>query len=89
MIGAVSGMDTPMTPYMKGARNVSLFLSGVTEAQLKKERDQVLGAGAEDIRALADIVEEILGTGALCAVGNGGKIKENSHMFGEVKNLYT
>ena len=49
----------------------------------------MLGTNQADIRALADIVEEILGTGALCAVGNGGKIKENSHMFGEVKNLYT
>ncbi len=81
VIGAVSGMDTPMTPYMKGARNVSLFLSGVTEAQLKKERDQVLGAGAEDIRALADIVQAILDGGNVCALGGEGKIGAEQELF--------
>ena len=89
VIGAMSSLDAPLTPAARGAAELSAYLTGETDEEHQRQREEILGTNQADIRALADIVEEILGTGALCAVGNGGKIKENSHMFGEVKNLYT
>ena len=55
---------------------------------LQEERDQVLSAGTEDIRALADLVQAMLDTESLCVIGNEEKINENKNMFNEVKNLY-
>ena len=88
VIGTMSDVDAPLTPASRGARNLSAFLSGVTNETIQKERREILEVTQEDIRALADILADILGTGALCAIGNGGQIKENSSMFAEVKSLY-
>ncbi len=87
VIGAISGMDTPMTPSLKGSRGLSAYLSKITGEIMQKERDQVLGATKEDIRALADIIQAVLDTGSLCVVGNEEKIEANRDLFGEVRNL--
>ena len=87
VIGTISGMDTPLTPSARGARGLSAYLSGVTEEMMQKERDQVLDADRDDIRALAGQVRAILETGSLCVVGNEEKIEANRGMFGEVSNL--
>ena len=81
-------MDTPLTPSQKGKRNLSAYLTGLTDEREQRERDQVLDVNQEDIRALAGVLEDILGTGALCAIGNDEQIRAEEDMFGEVKNLY-
>ena len=42
----------------------------------------------EDIRALAGLLESVLNTGALCAIGNEEKIKADAAMFGSIQPLY-
>ncbi|MFR1831706.1 MAG: insulinase family protein [Lachnospiraceae bacterium] len=88
VIGTISDVDTPLTPSIKGARGLSAYLSGVTEEMLQKERDEILDASQEDIRALAPIVQAILDTGSLCVIGNEEKVKNQESMFKEVKNLF-
>ena len=87
IIGTISNLDAPLTPSVRGSRELSAYLSGVTEEMLQKERDQVLDAQKEDIRALADLIRAILETGSLCVVGNEDKIEANRGMFGRVENL--
>ncbi|MCD8082568.1 MAG: insulinase family protein [Clostridiales bacterium] len=87
VIGAISNMDAPLTPAGKGSRGLSAYLSGVTEQMMQQERDQVLDATKEDIRALAGLVRAVLETGSFCVVGNSEKIETNREMFGEVANL--
>ena len=55
---------------------------------LQKERDQILSATQDDIRALAPIVQAVLNTGSLCVIGNEEKVKNQETMFNEVKNLF-
>ena len=88
VIGTISDVDTPLTPSIKGSRGLSAYLSGVTEEMLQKERDQILSATQEDIRALAPIVQAVLNTGSLCVIGNEEKVKSQETMFNEVKNLF-
>lgn len=88
VIGTVSDLDIPLSPSAKGGRALSAYLSGVTMEMLQKERNQILATKPEDIRALAEIIQAVLGTGSLCVIGNEEKIKANSEMFGEIKNLY-
>ena len=87
VIGTISNLDTPLTPSIKGSRGLSAYLSGVTEEMQQKERDQVLGATRDDIRALADLIRAVLATGSFCVVGNEEKIEANRAMFGVVENL--
>ena len=88
VIGTISDVDTPLTPSIKGSRGLSAYLSGVTEEMLQKERDRILSATQEDIRALAPIVQAVLNTGSLCVIGNEEKVKSQETMFNEVKNLF-
>ena len=88
VIGTISDVDTPLTPSLKGNRNLSAYLSGVTMDMIQQERDEILNVTQEDIRNLADIVRAVLNTGALCVIGNDEQIKADRDMFGEIKNLY-
>ena len=87
VIGTISNLDAPLTPSVKGSRGLSAYLSGVTEEMMQTERDQVLQATKEDIRALAAHIRAVLQTGSFCVVGNEEKIEANRAMFGEVSSL--
>lgn len=88
VIGTISDIDTPLTPSLQGSRGLSAWYSGVTDEMLKKEREEILNATVEDIRALAPITKAILETGAVCVVGNEDKIKADSEIFKEIKPLF-
>ncbi len=87
IIGTISGMDTPLNPSAKGARSLSAYLSGVSELDLQKEREQVLSAGVKEIRELADIVQAVLDANLICVIGNEKKIEEDKELFETIKSL--
>lgn len=88
VIGTVSDLDMPLTPSIRGSRGLSAYLSGVTQEMMQQERDEVLKAQPEDIRALSGLVKAVLNTGSFCVIGNEEKIQANKDMFREIKNLY-
>lgn len=88
IIGTISDLDTPMNPSAKGSRNLSAYLSGITTEMIQKERDEILTAKLEDIRALAGITEAVLEPNHFCVIGNEQKVTEQSALFYEVKNLF-
>ena len=53
----------------------------------QRERDQILSATKEDIRALAGLVKAILADNNLCVIGNETKLQDNADMFGDIKSL--
>ena len=81
IIGAISGLDTPLTPSAYGAHSFAAYLSGISEADKQKERDEVLSANVEAIRALAPIVKAVFDTNAFAALGNEGKVSEQESLF--------
>lgn len=88
IIGTMSNMDQPLTPSAKGERSMNLYMNKVSEAMLKKERQEILGAGQEDIRGLAEAVEAILKANQFCVIGNESKIVEQKELFKEIKSLF-
>lgn len=87
IIGTISGMDTPLTPKAKGNRSMAAYLTGVSEEDVQKERDQVLSTTADDIRRAADMVDAVLRTGSICVLGNEDKVKENSGLFEHIVTM--
>jgi presequence protease len=87
IIGTFSSLDTPLTPQSKGKRSLSMYLAGVTEADLLKERMEVLEVTLEDIRSCHKYITAMLEAGNICVIGNEAKINENRELFKEVKNL--
>lgn len=87
IIGTISTLDSPLTPQTKGARSLSMLLSGLTYEDLKKERDDIINVTQEDIRALNKLVHAVLDQGNICVLGNESKIEEEKDLFYEAKNL--
>lgn len=87
IIGTISDMDTPMNPNAKGVRSMTAYLQGLGEAEIQKERDEVLHATAEDIRALKPMMEAVLADGNLCVIGNEDCIRQEKEMFGSLESL--
>ncbi|MEY8427636.1 insulinase family protein [Lachnospiraceae bacterium 46-15] len=81
IIGTISEMDVPLTPSAKGNRSLYAYMSGRTEEDFQKEREQVLGADQEAIRRLADLVAAILAQGAICVIGNEEKLENDKDLF--------
>lgn len=87
IIGTISGLDTPLTPQGKGMLSFNAFFSGITEEDLQKERDEMLGAEACDIRNLADIVESVVSQNNICVIGSEAAIDENEDKFFVTRHL--
>ena len=88
IIGTMSNLDQPMTPVAKGDRSMNLYMNHVKEEMIREERNQILDAKEEDIRALADVVAAALACNQLCVIGGEDKIEEQKDLFMEVKNLF-
>lgn len=87
IIGTISDMDTPLNPSAKGARSMTAYLQEMTYEDIQKERDEVIGASAADIRNLKDLAASVLSDGALCVIGNEENLKSEKEMFGALENL--
>lgn len=88
VIGAISEMDTPLTPSAKASRSMSAYLTNLSVDELQKERDEVLSANSDSIKALAGVIHGILEDNYLCVVGNEEMIKANEEIFMNLENLF-
>ena len=88
IIGTMSHIDQPMTPATKGDRSMNLYMNRVSAEMIREEREQILDAQAEDIRALADVIEAVLECNQFCVIGSEEKIEEQKALFGEVRDLF-
>lgn len=87
IIGAVSKLDAPMTPSAEGSFNFLCYLSGITDEQLQKDRDEVLAADVKTIRELAPYLKAVLSKEYIAALGDEDMIQAEDTLFGEIKNL--
>ena len=54
------------------------------KAVAARSREEILEAGQEDIRALADVAEAVLAAGQVCVIGSEEAIDAEKEMFGTV-----
>ena len=88
IIGTISSMDTPLNARAKGMRSLSAWMTGVTEEQVQKERDEVLGCGIEEIRTLAPYLKAMLSQNHICVIGNEEKLEEQKDLFEVTESLF-
>lgn len=87
IIGAISELDVPMTPAAKGAFSLSGYLADMTDADLQKERDELLGTTPDKLKGTATYIRAFMEDGCFCVVGNAEKISEAGDLFDKVDNL--
>ncbi|MBP3543558.1 MAG: insulinase family protein, partial [Lachnospiraceae bacterium] len=87
IIGTISDIDQPLTPKAKAGRALSAYMTGLTYEKMQKEREEILAASQESIRALAPMLKAVIDDDIVCAVGNAEKIGE-SELFEVKENLF-
>ena len=87
IIGTMSQLDIPMTPYLKGVRALVRHYRGITTSSLERLEREVLQATAEDIRALAPVVRDVIADGRRVTLGNETKVKEAEGLFSRIASL--
>ncbi len=85
IIGTISALDTPMNAKAKGETALTAYFRGVTQEDFQKERDEILSAKAEDIRALSSLVRDCFDGKHMCTIGGESAIKENEELFDSVE----
>ena len=88
LIGAISDLDTPKTPQDIGTFSLGGYLTGLDEAELQKERDEILSVDAASIHALAKHIRAFMSDDCLCVLGREEKIKE-ADGFGRKEQLFS
>ena len=87
IIGTMSDVDIPLTPRARGRLAFNTYISGVSEYDLQKERDEILSVTAEDIRKCGGLVKSVLDCGNICVVGSDAVIEGSRELFGKIENL--
>ena len=87
IIGTMSDLDTPLNPSARGNRAFSAWMAEVTDEMIQKERDQILQATPDDIRALAPYMKAVLEDDCRCTVGAESKVEEDRDLFEVVRTL--
>lgn len=88
IIGAISKLDAPLTPSAEGNFSYVAYLMGLTDEDLQRDRDEVLAADVEAIRALYPYVEAAVDSGVICAIGDEKKIEKEAESFDNVVNVF-
>lgn len=88
IIGTISRLDLPLTPYMKGERAIENYMRKITSEDLQKEREEILSTSRKDIRALSDMMLELMNRQSYCVLGSEVKIKQNKELFGSLIDVF-
>lgn len=87
VIGALSKLQKPKMPYIKGITEIFNELSGVYPEMSEKNRQQLIDTTLDDIKALSPLIENYLENSVSTVIGNEQKIKESSDSFERVSAL--
>ena len=87
VIGTIGRIDVPRTPTAEGRRSMTHFLSGLSDEEIQKTRNEILDAEPSDIRALSPMVKKVMNQDYLCVIGNEEKIKKEEKLFMKVEAL--
>lgn len=75
IIGAVGDTSPLMTPKLKGTTATSRYLRGITYEDVCRARREILATDKEELLRLADLIEKIVATDAICVVGGKDKLE--------------
>ncbi|MDD3171895.1 MAG: insulinase family protein, partial [Bacilli bacterium] len=88
IIGTIGAIDAPRTPAGRGMISRNLVLAGISIADIKKEREEIINCTEKDIKDLKKIVQAILDSKSLCTIGNETKIEAEKDLFDKVTYLF-
>jgi Zn-dependent M16 (insulinase) family peptidase len=87
IIGAVSGLDRPLTPAEKGLYGYTAYMTQIDNEAIQRERDELLAAQPENIREMAAYIQAFMEDNYFCVVGNAQRIQADEELFQRISPL--
>lgn len=87
IIGTMASIDAPRTLSSKGSTSDINYIIGRTQADIQKERDQILSAKKEDMLKYADMLDAIVNENNFCVYGSETLINKNKGIFTNTLNV--
>ncbi len=81
IIATIGALDKPLTPSEKGSVIAGRQLSGLTQEDVQRERDEVLSTTVEDLRKFAPMFREGMKQNNICVFGNEQKLDADKSLF--------
>ncbi len=88
IIGTISNLDMPLTPFMKGEKAINMYIRGITKEDRQQERNEVLSTTNSDINSYSKLIEDVMKENYIAVVGNDKKIKDNKELFNNLVNVF-
>lgn len=88
IIGTIGAADIPLNAYDRGERDFSLYLTGISDEYRQKRRDELLSTNQATIRGLAQLVQSVVSSGAICVIGNEKKIEQEAEHFKNIRTVF-
>jgi Zn-dependent M16 (insulinase) family peptidase len=87
IIGTIGDIEPVLSPREKGEMALVLYIRGITDADLQREKEEILSCTMEDIRSNADIFQNGLKKNLYCVFGNESKLNEDRRIFDNILRL--
>jgi presequence protease len=87
IISTIGGLDKPMSPSEKGKTSDLCFFSGLTQAIIQNQRDEILSTTVQDIKSFGDMLSKITAQNEFCIFGSKTKIMDNKGIFNKIINV--
>ncbi|MGL4593963.1 MAG: insulinase family protein [Thermoguttaceae bacterium] len=81
IIATIGSLDKPMTPSEKGSRIAAMQISGLTQEDIQRERQEVLSTTVHDLRNFAKMFRSGKEQNNICVFGNEQKLESDKDLF--------
>ncbi len=87
IIGSINTFDPNLSPQDKGELAMSRYITGLTEEEVEKNKEECLKTTLEELKEYAEVIEKVMEKEYICVIGNEEKIMEHKELFGEIMPL--
>ena len=88
IIGTISSLEQPLTPYQKANRAAYNFMRRLTEEYRKKEKLEVLNTSFQQLNKHSEMIRNVAENALITVVGSNSKIEENKDIFDNVIDVF-
>lgn len=87
IIGTISRIDPATTPHMKGQIATNRYISHISQDDVQRNRDEILGTKLKDIKDSVALLDSSMNENYLCVLGNENMIRNNKELFNNLVQL--
>ncbi|HWR40866.1 MAG TPA: insulinase family protein [Patescibacteria group bacterium] len=81
IIATIGRLDAPLSPHRRGEMAAAASIRRITDADLQKERDEILSTTAVDIRQYAALFDDLRQQDHFCVLGSETALTNNRTRF--------